>query len=145
MQPNSNASFPRMRESRTSIKRQQGVSIVAAIFLIVALALLATAATQLLTTGQQSISQEITSVKSYFAAQTGLQWGMYQSVYATTPSGSHIITLSNAGLSNTTVNVTLTSNAITGKTYYIVNAKGQYATTTSPEYALRELQLRFKP
>lgn len=126
------------------IKSQQGVSIVAAIFLITALALLATAAVQLVSTGQQSLSQEITSVKAYFAGQTGLQWGMYQAVY-TTPSSAQTVTLSNAGLSSTTVTVTFSSSTIDSNTYYQINSLGEYASSTSPEYSARKLQLRFKP
>ena len=132
------------RNDGTLIKRQQGVSIVAAIFLITALALLATAAVQLVSTGQQSISQEITSVKAYFAGQTGLQWGMYQTVYAT-PSTPQIITLSNSGLSNTTVDLTFTVSTIDGNTYYQISSTGKYSTTSSPEYSSRKLSMRFKP
>lgn len=129
---------------KTKIKQQHGISIVAAIFLITALALLATAAVQLVSTGQQSISQEITSVKAYFAGQTGLQWGMYQAVYAT-PSSTHTITLSNSGLSNTTTDVTFTPSTIDGNTYYQISSTGKYSNAASPEFSLRELQMRFKP
>jgi len=124
--------------------KQQGVSIVTAIFLITALALLATAAIQLLATGQQSLSQEITSVKAYFAGQTGLQWGMYQAVY-TTPANTQTITLSNNGLSNTTVKVTFSSSTIDSNTYYQMTSIGEYSSSASPEYSARQLSLRFKP
>lgn len=124
--------------------RQQGFSIVTAIFIIVILALLAVGMLQLISTSQQSVSQEVTSVKAYFAGQTGLQWGMYQSVYAGA-TGSHTLTLSNAGLANTSVDLTLSSDTILTNTYYTVNAQAKYGTTAIPEYALRELELRFKP
>jgi len=135
MQPNVN---------NIKFKKQHGVSIVAAVFLITVLALLATAAVQLVATGQQSLSQEITSVKAYFAAQTGLQWGMYQSVY-TSPSSSHNITLANGGLSSTNVTVSFSPSIIDGNTFYLIEANGQYSTTASPEYSARKLRLRFKP
>lgn len=132
------------RNDGISIKNQHGVSIVAAIFLITALALLATAAVQLVSTGQQSISQEITSVKAYFAGQTGLQWGMYQAVYAT-PSGTQKLTLSNSGLSSTSAEITFSSSTIDSNTYYNISANGEYSTSAAPEYSSRELNLRFKP
>jgi len=135
MQPNVN---------NIKFKKQRGVSIVAAVFLITVLALLATAAVQLVATGQQSLSQEITSVKAYFAAQTGLQWGMYQAVY-TTPSSAQTITLSNSGLTNTTIAVTFTSRTIDGNAYYQINSLGNYSTSASPEYSARRLRMRFKP
>ena len=135
MQPNIN---------NIKIKKQQGVSIVAAVFLITVLALLATAAVQLVATSQQSLSQEITSVKAYFAAQTGLQWGMYQSVY-TSPTSSHTITLSNGGLNSTNVAVLFSPTIIDGNTFYLIEANGLYSTIASPEYSARKLRLRFKP
>ena len=134
----------RLKYINKSIHHQNGVSIVTAIFLITALALLATAAVKIVSTGQQSISQEITSVKAYFAGQTGLQWGMYQAVYGT-PNTPQLITLSNSGLSNTTIDVTFSSNTIDSNTYYIISSTGKYSNTASPEYSSRELQMRFKP
>ncbi len=130
--------------TKRNISYQKGVSIIAAIFMITVLALLATAAVQIVTTGQQSLSQEITSVKAYFAGQTGLQWGMYQAVYAS-PSATQTITLSNSGLSNTTVAVSFSSSSIDGNTYYVIDSNGQYSDSNSPEYSLRHLRLRFKP
>jgi len=146
MQPkhNTRSRSLRTRNDGVLIKNQQGVSIVAAIFLITALALLATAAVQLVSTSQQSINQEITSVKAYFAGQTGLQWAMYQAVYAT-PNTPQTITLSNSGLSSTTVDLIFASTTIDGNTYYQVSATGKYSTTASPEYSSRELRMRFKP
>ena len=144
MQPNFLTSFPRRWESRNNIKNQKGVSIVAAIFLITALALLATAAVQIVSTGQQSISQEITSVKAYFAAQTGLQWGMYQAVYAT-PNTTQALTLSNSGLTNTSVNIVFLKSTFDSNTYYQLTTTGNYSSTASPEYSSRQLRLRFKP
>ncbi len=137
---------PRKNKLRTIrlIKKQQGVSIVVAIFLVTVLALLATAAVQLVATGQQSLSQEITSVKAYFAAQTGLQWGMYQAVYATA-TGTHSLTLSNGGLSNTSADIVFSSKIIGSNTYYQISASGKYATSASPEYSVRQLRVRFKP
>ena len=127
-----------------SLKKQCGVSIVMAIFLITALALLATAAVQMVASNQQSLSQEITSVKAYFAAQTGIRWGMYQSVYGT-PSGTQTITLTNGGLANTNVAVTFSTRTVDSNTYYQITGVGEYANSSSPEYSSRQIQLRFKP
>ena len=124
--------------------KQRGASIVIAIFLITVMALLATAAVQIVTTGQQSISQEITSLKAYFASQTGVQWGMYQAVYAT-PNSSHTLTFSNAGLTLTTVDVSFTSTTIDSNTFYVINANGKYSTSSTPEFSSRQVRLRFKP
>ena len=87
-------SFPRMRESsyistimdtglrRYDKRKENGITLVGALFIIVIMALLGTGLLQLTTTSQQSIGQEITSVKAYFAGHSALQWGMYQATFA---------------------------------------------------------------
>jgi len=129
---------------KNTASKQRGASIVIAIFLITVMALLATAAVQIVTTGQQSISQEITSLKAYFASQAGVQWGMYQAVYAT-PNSSHTLTFSDAGLALTTVDVSFTSTTIDSNTFYVINANGKYSTSSTPEFSSRQVRLRFKP
>ena len=62
-------------------RRPTGFALPALIFLIVIVGLIAVGMVQLLGTSQQSVSQEITSLRAYLAAQSGLQWGMYETVY----------------------------------------------------------------
>lgn len=127
--------------------KQQGFSIVTAIFLIVVLSLLATGMIKILSTSQQSISQEITSIKAYLAARSGLQIAMYQAASTTPPANGDIHNLSytNGGLANTTVQVTYVRKDVEGNPYYQINSRADYADATSPEYARRELTLRFQP
>ena len=150
-------SFPHGRESsRISIHRgtgfrhydvrkEKGITLVGALFIIVVMALLGTGLLQLTTTSQQSIGQEITSVKAYFAAHSALQWGMYQATYAGAAStGSNTLTFSNTGLTNTTVNANISLSNIEGRHFYLINAAGQYGTSSDREHAQRNLQLRFE-
>lgn len=115
-----------------------------AIFIIVILALLGTSMVRLITTGAQSISQEITSLKAYLAAQSGLQWGMYQAVYSGA-TGTHTVDFTNAGLANTQSAVTLQSAAIAGKTVYQIESDGEYGNAGDREYSRRQLELRMRP
>lgn len=127
-----------------NIKKQSGVSIVTAIFLVVVLSLMGIGMVSLLTTSQQSISQEITSAKAYMAARSCLQWGMYQADY-TANTNSHSNTFNNAGLFNTTCTTSLSNITNDGLTFYNITAIAEYGVSTAPEYSQRELLLQFQP
>ena len=123
-------------------KKQQGFSIVSAIFLIVIMALLAVGMTRILSTGTQSVSQENTSLKAYLAARSGLEWGMYQAVYGAPVSPT--FNFNNSGLQNTSVTLTMNNNPVLGENYFTIRATGMY-NTASPEAAQRILELKFTP
>lgn len=128
-----------------NINKQKGISLVAAIFIIVVLSLLGTSMMRLLTTSQQSISQEITSLEAYLAAQSGLQWSMYQAIYST-PGNTDTHTI-NFNTSNITSDVEFFLFNNQGDKYYKINSAGAYfkSNPTLPEYSKRKLQLRFAP
>jgi len=128
-----------------NFKHKQGISLVSAIFILVVLSLLGTGMVRLLTSSQQAISQEITSLEAYLAAQSGLQWGMYQAIYANPAnSDSHTI---NFTTNNITSDVTFSLFINQTKKYYRINSNGAYSKSSplSPEYSMRKLQLRFAP
>ena len=131
-------------QNRKSINKQRGFSIAAAIFLVVVMALLATAMVQILTTSHLGLSQEMTASKAYLAGRSGVQWGMYQAVYASA-TGTHVVTFNNSGLNGTQASVTLTSSLVETETFYTLDASGSFGANTDPEYSQRSLQLRFKP
>ena len=133
-------------------KKQNGFAIVSAIFLIVVLAFLGVSMSRVFTSGQQAINQDMTSLQAYYAAQSGLQWAMYQAA-KNAPTGEHTISFSNSGLSNTESSVKLTKTAILSKDYYKITALGCYGYTNNctndilsiPERSKRNLELRFVP
>ncbi|MFO7604365.1 MAG: hypothetical protein R6X06_11215 [Gammaproteobacteria bacterium] len=128
-----------------SLRDQKGITLVGALFIIVVMALLGTGLLQLTTTSQQSIGQEVTSVKAYFAAHSALQWGMYQAAYAgAAANGAHTLTFSSAGLINTTGTTDISSRTLEGRNFYLIQAAGRYGISSDPEFALRNLQLRFE-
>lgn len=130
-----------------SIKRQFGVSIVTAIFLVVVLALMATAMVSLLTTSQHSISQEITSAKAYLAGRSCLQWGMYQAIYDTDPwnNNPHRLSFNNNGLINTGCKTVFTVISNDGKTFFNIITTANFGNATNPEFSQRQMRLQFQP
>ena len=130
---------------RHNIKKQAGISIVTAIFLVVVLALMGAGMVSLLSTSQQSISQEITSAKAYVAGRSCLQWGMYQAVY-TGNTDTHTNTFTdNTGLFNTKCTTTLTNISSDELTFYNITAVASFGINTDPEYSERSMRLQFQP
>lgn len=136
----------RMFITHHRIHKQKGASIVTAIFLIIVLSLMAVGMVSLLATSQQSISQEITSAKTFMAGRSCLQWGMYQAVYNST-TGTHTNTFNNLNSSLYNAECSTEINTITadGLTFYNVTAIANYGIATDPEYSKRTMRLQFQP
>ena len=137
-----------MYSTHHNIKKQTGVSIVTAIFLVVILSLMGAGMVSLLTTSQQSISQEITSAKAYMAGRSCLQWQMYQSIYDADPwvNQPHTLTFNNSGLRNTKCSkqqFTVITND--SKTFLYLDTTASFGVETDPEYSQRQMRLQFQP
>jgi len=136
----------RMSITPHNIKKQSGISIVTAIFLVVILALMGTGMVSLLSTSQQSISQEITSAKAYMAGRSCLQWGMYQAVYAAT-TGTHTNTFNdvNSSLFNSQCSTEINTITADSLIFYNITATANFGINTDPEYSQRTMRLQFQP
>ena len=103
----------------------------------------------ILSTSQQSISQEITSAKAYMAGRSCLKWGMYQYVLAPGSAvGSHTSTFNNnaSGLFNTrcdTTTIDIINND--GLIFYNITARAKFGNIQDPEYSERTMRLQFQP
>ena len=128
-----------------SIRKQAGVSVVTAIFLVVVLALMGAGMVSLLTTSKQSISQEYTSAKAYMAGRSCIQWGMYQALYASA-EGNYTNTFNSNSLANTRCDRTIISAINSdGLTFYNVESTAHFGANQDPEYSQRTLRLQFQP
>lgn len=58
--------------------RQQGVSIITAIFLLLLMAILAAAMVSLVSTAHVNLATDIGGARAYQAARAGAEWGMFQ-------------------------------------------------------------------
>ncbi len=129
--------------SLVTLRKQNGFAIAAAIFLLVVLALLAAGMVQIASTSHTSLSQEYTSARAYFAARSGLQWGMYQAIYG--GNGNATITFSSGALAGTQAAVSSSNASIDGDIFYLIKVSGRYASSSDAEYSQRRLRLRFNP
>lgn len=130
-----------------NFKRQTGVSIVTAIFLVVVLSLMGVGMVSLLTTSQQSISQEITSAKAYMAGRSCLQWGMYQAIYDANPENNspHTVTFNNNGLINTDCDTGFIVINNDSKTFFNITTSARFGAATDPEFSQRQMHLQLQP
>ena len=137
----------RMSSIHLSPVKQKGASIVTAIFLVVVLALLAIGMVSVLTTSQQSISQELTSAKAYMASRSCLEWGMYQAVYDADPwlNNPHTINFNASGLIKTSCAATIVNITADGLSFFTLDSLGRYGNIVDAEYSQRNLQLQFQP
>jgi len=61
-----------------SIKQQQGSMLVIALFIIVVMSLLAATLSRVLSSTADSVADEVYSAKAYYAAESGMDYGIYQ-------------------------------------------------------------------
>ena len=131
---------------RRNFKKQSGVSVVTAIFLVVVLALMGVGMVSLISTSQQSISQEITSTKAYTAGRSCLQWGMYQAVYTgTAVNNTTNFNDVNSGLINTQCVTVIDTVVNDGLTFFNITATASIGGVQDPEFSQRQLQMQFQP
>lgn len=58
--------------------QQRGVSLIAAVFLLLLMSLLAAAMVSIVSTSQVNLAADIGGSQAYQAARAGVEWGMYQ-------------------------------------------------------------------
>ncbi|MCW8887345.1 MAG: hypothetical protein OQK12_19140 [Motiliproteus sp.] len=124
---------------------QQGMGLVAAIFVITVMALVSVGISNLVLTGQQSYGHEILSTRAFLAAESGAQLAVHEVL---PPSGSgscsnNTPALPAAGLSGCQVSTSCTQiGPIDGINYYNIESTGQCG--ADADLAVRKLTLRIR-
>ena len=136
-----------MSTTHHNINKQSGVSVVTAIFLVVILALMGAGMVSILTTSQQSISQEITSAKAYMAGRSCLQWAMYQAIYDADPwtNDPYIVNFNNTGLINSQcTNTRFEVITNDGLRFFNITTIANFGNINDPEFSQRTMRLQFQ-
>jgi len=128
--------------------RQQGFSVVSALFVVVILALIGSYIVSLGALTAASNNLVIQGQKAYLAASSGLEWGIYNVAPANgsgpynCPASPTTITFTQNGLKNFKAVVTCSPTSVTeGSTTYNlfqISSVGQY-NTNNRDYAMRTL------
>ncbi len=131
------------------MKKQTGFSLVSAIFIIVILSLIGSYIVSLGALTNASTNLASLGVKAYYAAKSGLEWGIYQAAPAggsapfTCPASPTTLSFTQAGLTGLSAVINCSTNSFTeyGTSYKVFrfNVTGQYNTPGNADYVSRTL------
>jgi len=141
------------------LSRQRGVSLVAAIFLVVVLAFLAVAIVTVTSTQQAAYGLDVQGTRAYQAARSGVEWGLHRQLRSAAlcpvangaSSTTSFAMPANTTLSPYTVSVTCTTTVLGALKRYRMRsvACNQPAAgacpnaNNSPDYVQRVIQVDF--
>jgi MSHA biogenesis protein MshP len=132
--------------TRAPATRQQGFSLVSAIFLLVVLAGLGVYAVRMNTMQQQTVTAGLRGAQAYQAARTGVQWGAYRALTAGSCAASTTLSLSEGAANGFRVTVLCTQRNHTEGTgtvhVYQFDVKAEGGTYGGPDYVSRRLQTK---
>lgn len=131
---------------------QGGFTLVSAIFIVVILSLIGTYIVSISALTGSSSSLALQGVKAYFAAKSGLEWGIYKVAPSAVsgglppyncPATPTTLTFSQGGLAGFTAVVSCVQGSFTesGVTYntFQISSTGSFGVPASADYASRQL------
>ncbi len=137
------------------LNRERGASLITAIFLITALAALGALMTRLTVHGNRVTFNEYLSARAFNAAESGLDWALYDIVMNTTGTAGvsgGVVQLDPSEVDpnkaalwfNTTADTSIIdSGTTTTKTYYQITSHGMAGGTSTNTTVVRTLTLQF--
>ena len=130
-------------------QRQRGFSLIAAIFIVVVLAVLGAFMVTLNVLQHATSAAALQGARAFQAAQSGIEWGVYQALHGAACSAAPAQTtsgpfaLNGAGLSDFQVTVTCTytqyQEQSTNYNVYTISATATYGTFGNPDFVSRSL------
>lgn len=131
--------------TRAAIARQRGLSLVAAVFLIVVLAGLAVFAVRLGTLESQTVSAELRAAQAFHAAKSGIAWAAHRALNGGW-CGAQTLNLAEAGTSGFDVAVACTQSAHVegGATtnVFVIDVLAESGSYGRPDYVSRRLEAK---
>ncbi len=130
----------------TGRHKQQGISLVAVIFLITVLAIAVIFIQRLLSVSVATNSLALQGARAWQAAQAGAEWGVYQVLNGGCPAPTSTLSLTESSLAGFSVTVDCSSSAFTEEgvavTLYSLDIFAEFGTLgTTQEYASRRISL----
>lgn len=126
------------------MKRQQGMTLIGAIFILVIVALIGQYLVNVTSTQRQTGLLAIQSARAYQAANAGLEWGIAEVVLNNNCPASTALSLPN---SNFTVTVTCNTNGtftenVSTTNIFLIQSQSEYGSFGSPDYVARNLEVK---
>lgn len=104
-----------MTSNRTLSHCQSGVSIIAALFLLLLFASLAIYMLWITSSMHRGVTQDVLGAQAYQAARSGAEWGLYRLLRDGQCAGETPVAFSGSGLMNFTASVTCRATANTNE------------------------------
>lgn len=123
------------------MRAQRGVSLVAALFLIVVLAMLGLFAVRVGASGEQDVTAQLLGSRALAAARSGIEYGAYRAMVANTcivPFNVNV-PLTQGALAGFTANVTCVRSNHSGYFTYEVTATARRGVYGTADYVARSL------
>lgn len=121
------------------IQRQRGLSLVAAIFIIVIIAMLSTFAVTVASATHETAGEQLLQDRARAAARAGLEWGIYRAKVQSNCPGPTPMQFSQGALRGYRVTVTCVRNG----NVVDITALAQYGNFGNADYASHRLTRRF--
>lgn len=132
--------------TRPLAARQEGFSLVSAIFLLVVLAGLGVYAVRLNTAQQQTVTAGLRGAQAYQAARTGVAWGAYRALNAGACAASTTLNLTEGAANGFRVTVQCAQRTHTegaGTVHvYVFDVKAEAGAYGGSDYVSRRLQTK---
>jgi len=124
-------------------QRQQGFSLVPALFLLVVLAALGIVAVRMMGVQQQTVVLAMQSSRAYAAARSGIDWSAYQAL-VNGSCASSTLALTEAGLAGFSVDTSCSSTTHTEGPntvrVYVIDAFAWSGSYGTPDYVSRRIR-----
>jgi MSHA biogenesis protein MshP len=126
-----------------NLSQQKGFSLPVAIFILVIMALIATAVVSIYSKGLAGVSQEVLSTRAFYAAESGAQQVLGQLFPlgggAANCAANSSLNFSSTGLNSCQADMTCNSTTVGTNTYYIINSTGTCSTGSTR--TVRQVQI----
>lgn len=129
--------------NKEHVTRQQGAALIAAIFVITALAALGAVMTQMLVSGSEETIDEWYSSQALYAAESGVDWAIWDLTVNGGTGVSTNNTLSSGQVWITTTVNTLTINGINN--VYTITSTGTAGGTSGSPRTQRQIVVQYMP
>lgn len=127
------------------MKKQQGLMLVGAIFILVIVAMLGQYLVNISGIQRQSSLLGLQAARAYQTANTGIEWGVAQAINGTC-AASTVLTIPNNNFTTTvacTSRGTFTEN-ITAVSVFLIESQSQYGVLGNPDFVSRRLEAKIQ-
>ena len=132
--------------TRHRLHRHSGMALIAALFLIVVVATLGVFAVRIGAGQQQTVNLALLGSRALAAANSGIEWAMYQALTAGVACPSGTLTLNQGALNGFTVTVTcsVTTHTESGASIsvYSIESFARAGAYGTPDYVSRRVRTR---